>query len=203
MIRISPMGYRINMKNTNKSFCCSVTKFGSLNSVFATPEVQHARLPCPSLSPGVCSNSCPLTQWCHLTFLSSVIPIFSCPQSFPASESFPRSWLFASGGQSFSSSASSEYLALVSFRINWFDFLAVQKTLKSLLQHHISKASILQCSAFFIVQLSHAYMTTWKTIALTIRTFVSKVMSLLFNTLSRFVIVIFFKEQASFKILWI
>ena len=100
------------------------------------------------------------------------------------------SWLFASGGQSirsfsFSISPSSEYSELISFRINQFDFLPVQRTLKSLLQHNSSKASILQCSAFFIVQLSHPYMTTGKTIALTRRTFVSKVMSLLFNMLSR------------------
>ena len=85
-------------------------------------------------------------------------------------------------------SPSSEYSGLISFRIDWLDLLATQGTLKSLLQHHSSKASILQCSAFFIVRLSHPYMTTEKTIALTIWTFVSKVMSLLFNMLSRFVI---------------
>ena len=89
---------------------------------------------------------------------------------------------------SFSISPSNEYSGLISFRIDWFDLLAVQGTLKSLLQHHSSKASILQFSAFFIVQLSHPYMTTGKTIALTRRTFVGKVMSLLFNRLSRFVI---------------
>ena len=89
---------------------------------------------------------------------------------------------------SFSINPSNEYSGLISFRMNWLDLLAVQGTLKSLLQHHSSKASILQCSAFFIVQLSHLYMTTGKTIALTRCTFVSKVMSLLYNTLSRFVI---------------
>ena len=89
---------------------------------------------------------------------------------------------------SFSSSLSNEYSGLISFRMDWLDLLAVQRTLKSLLQHHSSKASILQCSAFFIVQLSHPYMTTGKTIALTRRTFVDKVMSLLFNMLSRLVI---------------
>ena len=89
----------------------------------------------------------------------------------------------------FSSSPSNEYSELISFRIDWFDLLAVQGTLKSLLQHHsLEKASVLRRSALFMVQLSHPYMTTGKTIALTIRTFVSKVMSLLFNTLSRFVI---------------
>ena len=100
---------------------------------------------------------------------------------------------FASGGQSiecvsFSISPSSEYSRLISFRMGWLDLLAVQGTLKSLLQHHSSKASILRCSAFFIVQLSHPYPITGKTIALTRRTFVSKVMSLSFNMLSRLVI---------------
>ena len=85
-------------------------------------------------------------------------------------------------------SPSNEYSRLISFRIDWFDLLAVQETFKSLLQHHSSKASILRCSAFFIVQFSHPYMTTRKTIALTIHTIVGKVMSLLFNMLSRFVI---------------
>ena len=89
---------------------------------------------------------------------------------------------------SFSLSPSNKYSGLISFRIDWFDILAVQGTLKSLLQHHSSKASILWCSAFFMVQLSHPYMTTGKAIALAIRTFVGKVMSLLFNMLSRFVI---------------
>ena len=111
---------------------------------------------------------------------------------------------FASGGQSkywsfnFSISPSNEYSGLISFRIDWFDLLAVPGTLKSLLQHHSSKASILQRSAF-MVQLSHLYMTTRKTIVLTIWTFVSKVMSLLFNTLSRLVIAFFPKEQVSFN----
>ena len=114
-------------------------------------------------------------------------PFSSCFQSFPASESFQMSQLFASGGQSIGVSASASVLPMniqVSFRMNWFDLLAVQGTLKSLLHHHISKASILQCSAFFTVQLSHPYMTTEKTIALTRWTFVDKVMSLLFNMLS-------------------
>ena len=97
---------------------------------------------------------------------------------------------FTSSGQIFSLSISpfNEYSGLISFRVDWFDLLAVQKTLKGLLQHHRSKASILLCSAFFIVQLSHPYMTTGKTIALTRWTFVSSAMSLLFNMLSRLVI---------------
>ena len=120
-------------------------------------------------------------------------PFSSCPQSSPASGSFPVSQLFTSGGQrigsfSFSISPSNEHSGLISFRTDWFDLLAVQGTLKSLLQHHNSKVSILWHSAFFMVQLSHLDMTTGKTVALTICTFVSKVMSLLFNMLSRFVI---------------
>ena len=102
------------------------------------------------------------------------------------------SWLFTSRGPSVGTSASASVLplnsVLISFRIDWFDILAVQGTLKSLLQHHSSKASVLWCSAFFVVQLSHFYTITGKTIALTIQTFVSKEMSLFFNTLSRFVI---------------
>ena len=92
------------------------------------------------------------------------------------------------GGSAFSISPANEYSGLISFRIDWFDLLVVQGTLKNLLQHHSLKASIFQCSAFFMVQLSHLSMTTGKTIALTIWTFVDKVMSLLFNMLSKFVI---------------
>ena len=125
----------------------------------------------------VCSNSCPLSQWCHPTILSSVISFSSCPLSFPASGSFPMSWLFTIDGQSIGTSALASVLPMNIqgwFRIDWFDLLAVQGTLKSLLQHHSSKASILRHSAFSMVQLSHPYMTTRKTIALTIWTFVSK-----------------------------
>ena len=117
-------------------------------------------------------------------------PLLLLPSIFPSIRvfsnesvlhiSWPKDWSF-----SFSISPPNEYSGLISFRIDWFDLLAVQETLKSLLQHHTSKASILQCSAFFIVQLSHPYMTTGKTIALTRQTFVGKVMSLLFNMLSR------------------
>ena len=119
-------------------------------------------------------------------------PFSSCPQSLPASESFPMSqlcmrwpkyWSF-----SVSISPSSERPGLISFRMDWLDLLAVQGTLKSLLQHHSSKASILWHSVFFIVQLSHPHLTTSKTIASTRWTFVGKVMSLLFNMLSRLVI---------------
>ena len=153
---------------------------------------QHARLPCSSPSPGVCSNSHPLSWWCHPAISFSVIPFSSCLQSFPASDSFPRSQFFTSGGQNIGVSASTSVLpmntGLISFRMDWLDLLAVQGTLKRLLQHYSSKASILQCSAFFTVQLSHPYMTTGKTIALTRWTFVGKVVSLLLNMLSRLVI---------------
>ena len=122
-----------------------------------------------------------------------VIPFSSHLQSFPASGSFQMSQFFVSGGQSIGVSASASVLpmnikGLLSFRMDWLDLFDVQGTLQSLLQHHSSKASILQSSAFFIVQLSHPYMTTGKNIALTKRTFVGKVMSLLFNKLSRLVI---------------
>ena len=132
-------------------------------------------------------------------------PLSSCLQSLQASWSFPMNQSFASGSQSmsfsFSISPCNEHSGLISFRIDWFDILAVQGTLKSLLQHHSSKASILWHSAFFMVQLSHPYMTTGKTIALTIQTFVGKVRSLLFNMLSRFVIA-FLPRSKRLLILW-
>ena len=135
----------------------------------------HASLPCSSLSPGVCSNSCPLSQWCHPTISSSVISFSFCLQSFPASGSFPVSWLFISGDPnwSFSISPSNEYSRLISFKIDLFNLPLSKGLSKSLLQHHNSKASFLQCSVFFMVQLSHPYMTPGKTIPLTRWTFVS------------------------------
>ena len=161
--------------------------------------LQHARLPFPSLSPRVYSNSCSSSRWCHPTISSSVVPFSSCLQSFPASGFFsiesvvhirwPKYWSF-----SFSISPSNEYSGFISCRIDWFDLLAVQGTLKSVPQHHSSKASVFWHSTFFMVQLSHPYMTPGKTIALTILTFVGKVMSLFFNMLSRFVIILV-KEQ--------
>ena len=150
--------------------------------------LQHGRLPFPTLSPGVCSNSCPLSRWYHPTIcLILCHPLLLLPSIFPCIRVFssgsalhikwPKYW-----GFSFSISPSSEYSGLISFRMDWLDLLAVQRTLKSLLQHHRSKASILQHLAFFMVQLSHLYMTAGKIIALTRWTFVSEVMSLLFNT---------------------
>ena len=156
--------------------------------------LHHTKLPCPLLSPRVCSNSCPLSQWCHPTISSSVTLFSFSPQSFLASGSFPVTRLFVSGSQStggfsFSISPSSEYSGLISFRMDWLDLLEVQGTLKSFLQHHSSKASVPGHSVFLMAQLSlsRPYMTTGKTIVLIIWTFVSNVMSLLFNTLSRFV----------------
>ena len=120
-------------------------------------EPQHARPSCPSPTPRAYSNSCPLSWRCHPTISSSVIPFCSFLQSFPTSGSFPLSQFFASGGQSIGVSASAcpsnEYSGLISFRMDWLDLLAVQGTLKSLLQHRNSKASVLWRSAFFMVQL--------------------------------------------------
>ena len=146
--------------------------------------LQHVRLPWPALSSGVCSNSCPLIQWCHPT-ISSSITLILLPSIFPSIRVFSNEsalhirwqkyWSF-----SFSISPSNEYSGLNFFRINWFDLLAVQGTLKSILQNHNSKASILWHLAFFMVQLLYLYMTTEKVIALTIQTFLGKVMSLTF-----------------------
>jgi len=138
-------------------------------------------------------NSCPLSRWCHPTISSPVVHFSSCLQSFPTSRSFQMSQLFASSGQNIKVSASTSVPPMNTqdwfpFRMDWLDLLAVQGTLKSLLQHHSSKASILLRPAFFMVQLSHPYMTTAKTVALIRWTFVDKVMSLLFNMLSRLVI---------------
>ena len=140
----------------------------------------------------------------HLIFC---LPLLLLPSVFPTIRVFseesvflirwPKYW-----GFSFSISPSNEYSELISFRMDWFDLLAVEGTLKSYLQHHSSKASILQCSVFFMVQLSHPYMTTGKNIALTRQTFVGKVMSLLFNTLSRFVIV-FLPRSKRLLISWL
>ena len=122
---------------------------------------------------------------CHHLLLPSLI--FPSIRVFPNYSvlhiRWPKYWSF-----SFNISPANEYSELISFRMDWLDFLAVQGTLKSLLQHHISKASILWCSAFFVVQLSHPHMTTGKTLTLTRQTFVDKVVSLLFNRLSRLVI---------------
>ena len=139
-----------------------------------------------------------LILFCSLLCLSSIFPsnrVFS--KELALLIRWPKYWCF-----SFSISPSNEYSGLISFKTDWFDLLAVQGTLKNLLQHHNSKASILWCSAFFMVQLSHLSMTTGKTIALTVWTFVGKVVSLLLNTLSRFVIC-FLPWSKYLLILWL
>ena len=163
------------MQYFNYLYSCLI-QFSSVTQLCPTLRpcgLQHTRLSCPSPTPRAFSNSCPLSWWCHPTISSRL-------QSFPASVfsdvsvlciRWPKCWSF-----SFSISPSSEYPGLISFRMDWFDLFAVQRTLKSLLQHHSSKATILQRSAFFMVQLSHPYMTTGKTIALTRQTFVGKVL---------------------------
>ena len=146
-------------------------------------DLQHARLPCLSLSPRVCSNSCPLSRWCHPIISPSVFPFSFCLQSFPALGSFPMSWLFTSGGQSIGVSAS-----VLTMNIEgWFPLeltgltsLLYKGILRVFSRTAVQRLSILGCSAFFMVQLSHPYMTIGKTIALTIWTFVSKVMPLIF-----------------------
>ena len=168
-------------------------------------ELQHFRPPCPSQTPGVHPNPCSLSRWCHPT-ISSCRPFLLLPSIFPSIRIFsnesalhikwPKYWSL-----SFSVSPSNEYSGLISFRMDWLDLLAVQGTLKSLLQHHSSKALILQHSAFFIVQLSHPYMNIGKTIVLTRWTFVGKEMSLLFNTLSR--LVTFFPRSKRLLISWL
>ena len=169
-------------------FSCSVVSYSLWQY-----KLQHVRLPCPSPSPRVCSNSCPLSWWCHPTISSS-----ATPASLPALNLSHHQGLFRWVSSTHQVAKvlevqrqhqSFQWIFRVDFLWNdWFDLLAVQGTLQSLLQHHSSKASILWHSALFIVQLSHLYMTIGKTIALTIRTFVSKVIYLLFNMLPRFVI---------------
>ena len=154
--------------------------------------LQHTRFLCPSLSLRVLSNSYPLNWWYHPTISSSVVPFFSCPQSFPPTGSFPVSWLFASGGQSITASTSAWVLPMNiqgGFSLGFTGLISLHyRGLSRVLQHHSSKAPVLQRSAFFMVQLSHPYMTTGKMTALTIWTFVGKVMSPFLNMLSRFLI---------------
>ena len=192
--------YMHNIFSSSPQRCsCSITKSCP---TLQPHELQHIRLPCPLLSPWDCSDSCPLSKWCHPTILSSVTPplVLNIFQNQGLSNEsalyfrWPKYW-------SFSTSLSNEYAGLISFRIDWFDFFAVQGTLKSLLQHYISKALVLWRSAFCMVQLSHPYMTSGK-IILTIQSFVSKVMSLLFKTLSRAVIA-FFQRSKHLLIPWL
>ena len=149
-------------------------------------EPQHARPPCPSPTAGVHPNSCPLSRWCHPAISSSVVPFSACSQSLPASGSFPMSHLLSWGGQNIEVSALASVLPKNTqdwSPLEWTSWISLQSKGVGL-QYHSSKASILQRSTFFTVQLSHPYMTTGKTIASTRRTFVGKVISLLFNMLS-------------------
>ena len=165
--------FGFHCKQIKKTCCCSVAKSCP---TLQRHGLQNTRLLWPPLSHGVWSNSRPLSRWCYLTISSSSATSSFCLQSFPASGSvsalcirWAKYWSL-----SFSISPSNECLGLISFRIDCFDLLAAQRTLKSLLQHHRSKASILWCSTFFMVQVSHSYVATGKTIALTIWTFVGK-----------------------------
>ena len=139
-----------NIKAALLLFSCSV-----ISNSLQPQGMQHTSLPCPSPSPGVCSYSCPLSQWCRPTISSFVIPSSSCPQYFPISESFPVSWLFTSGGQSIGASASASVLP-VNIQ-GWFPFgmTGLISLMSKGLQHRSLKASILWCSVFFLAQLSH------------------------------------------------
>ena len=152
-----------NVKLSSVQFSLSV-----MSDSWQHHEPQHARPPCPSPTPRVHPYPSPLSQWCHPTISTSVVPFSSCPQSLPASGAFQMSQLFTSGGQSIGVSASKSVLSMNTqdwSPLGWTDWISLQS--KSLLQHHSSKASIFWRSAFFIVQLSHPYKTTGKTIALT------------------------------------
>ena len=163
-----------------------------MSNSFRPHGLQHPGLPCPYLSPGVCSNSCPLSQGCHPTILSSVAPFSTCPQSFPASGSFPMSRLFAPGGQSIGASASTSVLP-VNIQ-GWFS-CCPKGSQESSPAPQFESISPSVLSLLYGPALSHPYMTTGKIIALTIWTFVSKVMSLLFNMLSRFVMTFLLRSK--------
>ena len=186
-----------------KKSCDKAVVVQSLSRVSLWPYgLRHTRLLCPSPSPRVCSNSCPLSQLCHPAISSSVVPFSYCPQSFPASEFFSISQLFTSGGQSIEASASASVLPM---NIQgWFPLgLTVLIPLQSKgLSRVFSNTTVRKCSAFFMVQLSHPYRNTGKTIDLTIQTFVSKVMSLLSNKLSRF-LVTFLPRSKCLLISWL
>ena len=177
---LSPtQGYRYHLSKFHiYSFSSVQISCSLVSDSLWSHEPQHARPPCPSPTPGVHPNPCPLSRWCHPAISSSIVPFSSRLKSFSATDfsnesalrvKWPKYWSFR-----FNISLSNEHPGLISFRMDWLDLLAVQGILKSLLQHHSPKASILWGLAFFIVQLSHPHMTTGKTIALTRRTFVDK-----------------------------
>ena len=140
--------------------------------------LQHSRLPWPSPTPEACSNSCPLSRWCHSTISSSAVSFSSCLQFFPASGSFVMSQFFASGGQRIGVWASALPMNIQDgFPLRWTDLISLLSKGFSRVFSSTTLASVLHCSAFFMVQLSHPYMTSGKTIALTRQTFFGKVMS--------------------------
>ena len=156
-------------KMTTINTCCSVLSVVSNSS--GPHGLQHSRLPCPSPAPGACSHSCSLSQRCHPTILRRLL----LPSVCPSIRIFPNEWaLYIRWPKDCSFSPSNEYSGMISFRMDWLDLRAVQGTLKSCLQHHSSKASILRHPAFLMVHLSHPYMTTGKTIVLTIWIFAAK-----------------------------
>ena len=178
-----------------------------VSNCLQTHEVQHARPSCPSQTPRAHPNPCPLSQWCHPTFSSSVVPFSSCLQSFPESGSFKMSQLFASGGQGIGVSASTSVLPMNTrdwSPLGWTGWVSLQSMGLSRVFSNptVQKHQFFGTPAFFIIQLSHPYMTTGKTIALTTRTFVDKVMSLLFNMLSRLVIT-FLPRSTHLLISWL
>ena len=189
------------LSTTTTSCCCWCAKlYPTLWDPMST------RLPCPSPTTRACSNSGPLSQWCHSTILSSVAlfflsSVFPSIRVFPSKSAlcirWPKYWSF-----SFNISFSSAYSLLVFFSVDWYDLLAVCDTLKGLFQHHSSKISITWCFNFFIVPLSHLFMTTGKTTVLTRWIFVNKVMPQLFNTLSSFVIA-FLPRSKCLLIAWL
>ena len=188
---------------------CSVQFSRSIMSNSLQPhELEHTRPPCPSPTPGAHANPCPLSRWCHPTISSSVVPFSPCSQSFPASVSFPMSQLFASGGQSIAVSASTSILPMNTqdwFPLGWTGWISSQSKGLS----RVFSNTAIRKHQFFSAQLSsqsnshiHTWLTTGKTIALTRRTFVDNVMSLLLNILSRLVIT-FLPRSKRFLISWL
>ena len=186
MAMISKLYCQMEKVNICEMYVCSQLSHSVVSNSLWSHGLQHARFPCPSPTPGACLNLCPSSQGCQPTISSSVILFSSCLQTFPALGTFPMSQFFPSGGQTIRASASASVLPLNiqdCFPLGLTGWISLQsKGLSRVFQHHSLKASILRCSVFFMVQLSHPYSTAGKTIALTRRTFVSKVMSLLFNT---------------------
>ena len=182
-----------NISNCSRTYSVQFSHSVVSNSLWLH-EPQQTRPPCPSPTPGIYSNSCPLSWWCHPTISSSVVPFSSCPQSFPASESFPMSQLFTWGGQSTGVSVSASILPMNTqdwSPLGWTGWISLQSKGLS----RVSSNTTVQKHQFFSAQLSsqsNSHIHTWpleKPIALTKQTFVGKVMSLLFNMLSRLVII--------------